>query len=172
MNDDEPQKNVAGTARDLMFFAPPLEPRTALSLPMHFVCSRDDGQLVQMTISGKQYLLGEKIYDPEIACRFADMASLRFRKYRRGNPRWNFSEAQAIADTANTEENGGQLAVFLLTCLENKLRRAGMLVEITSTINTQPKQPRRTLEQRIAAIEQRITQLEQQSYDNKPEPGV
>lgn len=153
---DEELQDIATRAADLMFLAPLLEPTT--KFPMHYVCSRGNDNLhVQLSVSGRQRLIGHKILDPEIACRFADMASLRFRKYRK-HTKWNFSEAQAIADTKNDEENGGMLACFLLTRLFNRWRNAGTLKEIEATPE-KPKSNRRTVESRLVVLEEQLNEL-------------
>lgn len=152
-------------AADLMFLADLIEPTT--KFPMHNVRTRGGfggfGQyVIQIPMSGKKRFIGYKISDPEIACRFADMASLRFRKYIR-RVKWNFSEAQAIADTANTEENGGQLATFLLVRREKIWKRDGIILTEVGPVKVQtPK--RRTVESRLHALEvgflERVAALE------------
>ena len=150
---DDELLGILGDAKELIFLAPPVGELTQVK----YVTPSQRcgfGFIVKMNVSGIQRILADGILDKEIACRFADMASLRFRKYRR-NLKWNFSEAQAIADSKNEEENGGALANFLLARLENKFRNDGTLKEIMCRDNKQPSaRLRRTVEQRLAALEQ------------------
>lgn len=137
---------LVGQAKDILFLAPLIEQKES---PCHYVSAGNCGLMVSMSISGIQRNLGRGFIDAEMASRFADMASLRFRKYRR-RLEWNYSEAQAIADTANTEECGGEMANFLLGRLHNELR--GSLKECD--VSAEPKaKTRRTVHSRLAALE-------------------
>lgn len=79
--------------------------------------------MVKMSIAGAQYVLGYFQTLPT-AARFADMASLFFKPYRRGEPVFNFNEAQAVFDLANETE-----AVALLEKIWHCLNDAGKLTE-------------------------------------------
>lgn len=163
---DEELQDIATRAADLMFITPLLVPTE--KYPMHYVCSRGvDNFIVQLSVSGRQRLIGHKIVDPEIACRLADMASLKFRKYRK-HTKYNFSEAQAITDTKNDEENGGVLACFLLARLFNRWRNADTLKEIAPA-SVKVKSNRRTVESRLASLESRLAALEFISVSNTEE---
>jgi hypothetical protein len=158
---DNELRDILGRAKDLLFIVPPIQPKAP---PIYYVTPSHrcgSGFIVKMSISGQQHTLADGIIDLEIACRFADMASLRFKKFRR-NLKWNFSEAQAIADTRNDEENGGQLANFLLARLHNRLEEAGQLKEIhIDRSGPAPAIPvRRTVESRLATLEQTLSHLE------------
>jgi len=118
--------------------------------------------VVQMSIAGSQVVLAY-IDDYQSALRFADMASLRFQRYRKGPPKYNYSEAQATYDTQNEEENGGALANFLL---------ARLAVAFGDFLNdTQPKQKlcapsspaKLSLDERLDALELRITNLDNEA---------
>ncbi len=118
--------------------------------------------VVQMSIAGSQVVLAY-IDDRQSALRFADMASLRFQRYRKGPPKYNYSEAQAIADTANEDADGGVLANFLL---------ARLAVAFSDFLNEpQPKQkllaPKSpanlSIDERLDALELRITNLDNEA---------
>jgi len=155
---DDELLGILGDAKELVFLAPPIgDPGkwvryAAPSRRCGF------GFYVRMSISGVQRILADGILDMEIAQRFADMASLRFKKYRR-SLKWNFSEAQAVADTKNEEENGGALANFLLARLENKFRNEGTLKEVEPQKVNQPSAVRRTVESRLAELDKRLATL-------------
>lgn len=164
--------NIVGQAKDLFFLAPLIESKE--NPPRLYVYPRNNGLMVQMSISGRQHLIGSGLQDMEIACRFADMATLRFKKYRR-RLAWNYSEAQAIADTANTEENGGALANWLLARLASELGNDGMLEErkevFHSPVKEKQKPNRRTVEMRLAELEKRVATLESNQF-NRVAPSV
>lgn len=154
---------LSDKASQLMFMAGLIEPTT--KFPMYNVSTRvgPDGfgqNLVSLFMSGKERFIGYKIADPEIACRFADMATLRFRKYIR-RVKWNFSEAQAIADTANNEQDGGELARMLLDRRANTWKLAGIILkEVPKAASVKVKSNRRTVESRLASLESRLAALE------------
>ena len=77
--------------------------------------------MVKMSISGTQQVLGY-FQTLQTAARFADMASLFFREYRKGDPMFNFSEAQARFDLENEPE-----ALELLEQIFTALNTAGKL---------------------------------------------
>lgn len=149
---------VTGGYADLMFLTPLIVDKEN---PCKYLAKiRECHWTVKMRISGREHEIGHDIGDSEIASRFADMAMLRFRNYRKSLD-WNFSEAQAIADTANTEEKGGQLANYLLTRVENWLKNKNAL-KVVERLSPPPKDPsaaranRRKADSRIAALELRM----------------
>lgn len=150
---------LSDKAADLVFIAPLIEPN--VSPRTHNVSTRTGpggfGQyLVKVRLGSKQFFIGHRIADLEIARRFADMATLRFRKYIK-RIKWNFSEAQAIADTANTEENGGELAGMLLIRRERLWKNDGIILEeIFQPAPRAPSPKRRTVESRLAALESEL----------------
>src|SRR5688572_19074090 len=112
--------NLALETKNVIFLTELIDPN--IPAIQHYVYGREKrngGQVfvVQLSISGTQRELGE-FSEIEPALRFADMATLRFKRYRKRST-YNFSEAQAIADTNNTEENGGVLAGYILSRQEN-----------------------------------------------------
>lgn len=153
---------VTGGYADLMFLTPLIINKEN---PCKYLAKiRECHWTVKMRISGREHEIGHDIGDSEIASRFADMAMLRFRNYRKRLD-WNFSEAQAIADTANTEEKGGQLANYLLTRVENWLKNKNAL-KVVERLSPPPKDPsaaranRRKADSRIDALESRQTAQE------------
>lgn len=142
---------MIGQAKDTFFVAPLIEPKES---PCHYVSNGNCGLMVLMSISGIQRNLGRGFIDAEMASRFADMASLRFRKYRR-RLEWNYSEAQAIADTANDEDNGGKLVNWILGRIHNEIRSS--LKECSAPKNpAELKANRRTAKAALASLESRI----------------
>ena len=119
--------------------------------------------VVKFSIGGRVRTLGF-FSTRETACRFADMVTLRFWKYRRRNTpqRFNFSQEQALEDTNTNEE-----AAYMLAQIENHLS-----AHLTEYINRTPI-PRKkklswsdrvaTLRADIANLESRIAVLESKS---------
>jgi len=97
----------------------------------------------------------------ENACRFADMVTLRFWKYRRRNTpqRFNYTEAQAIADT-----NGNPEAAYILAQVETHLSVHLTEYSIRTPIVRKKKlsweEKTATLRNEIANLEVRIAALE------------
>lgn len=151
---------IAGAARELCFFNPPISPLVATRYVYGKPKAKGDIIFtIQISISGIQREIGEHT-DHETALRYADCASYYFRKYRKGEPKYNFSEQQAIADLSETKTNGGELANFLLARLANLYRNEGSLNEYTAA-------PARTINRvrivsRISELQQRIVALESQ----------
>jgi len=119
--------------------------------------------VVKFSIGGRVRTLGFFSLR-ESACRFADMVTLRFWKYRKRNTpqRFNFSQAQAETDTNTHTE-----AAFILAQIENHLS-----AHLTEYVNRTPI-PRKkklsfddrvaTLREDIAKLEARIADLESKS---------
>lgn len=157
----------------MLFFNPLID--STITPAGYAVSQQNDFRFtVRFSINGKRWSLCG-IQDFETACRFADMFVLRFRKYLRVDAiRWNFSEAQAVADTADDSERGGNLANFFLARSEREL--AGVLVERTRTDEPRTAKPAQVnrldvLEACNAKLEQRIGDLEKQIEEIKRQIG-
>lgn len=110
---------------------------------------------VRCCIAGKMRTLGA-FFTRDNACRFADMVTLRFWKYRgRDIPKeFNFSEQQAVADTGSNPE-----AAYILAQVEVHLS-ADLVIYTGEPRQLKPRAPRVTIHQRIANLEARIANLE------------
>jgi hypothetical protein len=168
---DKATKEIIRNTRKILFDDQPFENKEPAG---YYVYPFTPGFVVQMSISGTQHTLGY-FNDRVTAARFADMATFRFAKYRKGPKRFNFSETQAKIDTMNEEESGGTLANFILAQLETSFQMDDLL----HTQDEKPKLKLRRLgkpfnsrvvelEKIVANLESRIANLEQQLPNNKP----
>lgn len=154
---------LVGETKDIIFLAPLIEEKIVHQPRYVYGREKRNGETVfavQLSISGTQRELGE-FSDLEPALRFADMATLRFRKYRR-NSVFNYSEAQAVADTANDEDNGGKLAIYILSRQENVLRAGGNLSEVSRSapINPVHRRTAKSVLSRLAVLEAVVVSLQ------------
>src|SRR6185295_241373 len=147
---DDATKEIIRKTRDILFDDQPFE--VPDPLPGYYVYPFTPGFVVQMSISGTQHTLGY-FNDRVTAARFADMATFRFAKYRKGPKRFNFSETQAKIDTMNEEESGGTLANFILAQLETRFQMDDLL-------HTQDEKPKLKLKRIGKPFNSRVVELE------------
>lgn len=147
---DDATKEIIRKTRDILFDDQPFE--VPDPLPGYYVYPFTPGFVVQMSISGTQHTLGY-FNDRVTAARFADMATFRFAKYRKGPKRFNFSETQAKIDTMNEEESGGTLANFILAQLEASFQMDDLL-------HTQDEKPKLKLKRTGKPFNSRVVELE------------
>jgi hypothetical protein len=160
----------------------PLMDRNSTPRMHHVYKATEDEFEVHMKFKNMVCLLG-RFRNLETACRFADMATYRWRDYRRTTLKYNFSESQARIDSADDSETGGTLARHLLGRIQTILTSEGLLSH-TKFVRKQPKEKKQGnanpvsarvaklslrldgfemgLGDTLAKLESRIAQLEEQ----------
>jgi hypothetical protein len=161
---DERIAAIIQDTKRILFDDPPFEMPD--DLPCHHVYPFSSGYEVQLSLKNVVCRLGY-FNDKITACRFADLATYRWEKYRKAIPKYNFSITQAKIDTMAEDESGGELANFILAKLHVIFSEDGLLVE-KSPGRLKPKpmsgevaELKKNFEQLTANLQARINGLEE-----------